>query len=214
MVDADQLFDRGVVIIHPHVEEHPFRVVRILAHDLESGRLHAPDVAARFLPCGQRRQQSLGEGARGRRVSLGHRFNDLLAGENVALTGPAFGGQPAGPVEAVGACVCSRAALRIHNAELPDLAALVALQQLLDHFGRVAAFPEQRQPPGAQVQVGVGLRGNGADTGQEPWDNAADGERLGLDDDPQLVRGGIVGNEGEGHAGVPPSRSGTFRCGG
>ena len=65
--------------------------------DLDRRRLPSAAVSAGLVTGEQRGQQPLGEGPVGVDVGLGHRFDDVGPGEDVALHGPRLAAQPTGP---------------------------------------------------------------------------------------------------------------------
>ena len=129
-VEAAQLVDRRLVIVDAEVDEDVGEagVAAVALDDDQRRGLLAALVAARRLRRRERLDQALGERS-ARLERLRERVDGVAGDEDVPLRGVAVAGAPAGPVEAGGAGVGRTATLRVDDAELPLVAAVVGLGQ-------------------------------------------------------------------------------------
>ena len=130
-VQAAQLVDRPLVVVHAQVDEDVGEagVAAVPLDDEERGRLLAARVATGGLAGREGLEQSLGERARCGLEGLRERVDRGFGDEDVALRGVAVARAAAGPVEALRARVRGRAALGVHDADLPLVAPVVRLGQ-------------------------------------------------------------------------------------
>ena len=110
----------------------------------------------------------------------GHGFDNILAGEDVALGAVVLLGDAASPIRAVGASEGDGGPLRVDDADLSSFLARVLVDQFCQNIGDGHAFLEHGESAGPEGRVGPGLGGNGTDTGLGPWDDGANGDELGL----------------------------------
>src|SRR6185436_4469100 len=124
-------------------------VAALVPHDEERGALPAAGIAARIFPGLERGDEPVREFAalgllRGL-VGLGHGIDDLLAREDVALHREIFPRAASGKGEAGLASESRAPALRIHDAALSRVAALIGVGEQLDDLLRVVAVLQQLQ---------------------------------------------------------------------
>ena len=137
-VEPPQLAERIIVIVDAEVEDavDGGLLVALARDDDEPRGLPAAVVAACRLRRIERGEQPLGERAGCRVERLTHRRPDLGRAEHVPLHAHVLRGQVAGMGDAALAGMrCGRAA-RIDERDLPDLAALVGLEQLVERLAR------------------------------------------------------------------------------
>ena len=220
LVEVDEpgeLRDRVGVVVDAQVDGDVVvpAVARPVAHDEQCRRLATAAVTSRVVAGGQRREQASLDGlVLGRDPCPLHRLHHLGTGEDVALDRVAAAlaaapGRPAGPGEALGAGPRRGVAVGVDDAHLPVLASLVLLDQPVEGDLRGRAVVEVRQPEVLEGEVGVGLRGDGADPGCRCRHGGPDGQELRGDGDaPGLAVVG-PGHDREGHA---PNIAAARRC--
>ena len=210
LVEVDQpgqLVDRVGVVVDAQVDGDVVvpAVAGPVAYDEQCRRLAPAAVTSRVVAGGQRREQAALDGlCLGRDPRALHRLHHVGTGEDVALDRVAAAlaaapGRPTGPGEALGAGPRRGVAVGVDDAHLPVLAALVLLDQPVEGDLRGRAVVEVGQPEVLEGQVGVRLRGDGADPGRRCRHGGPDRQELGGHGDaPRLAVVG-PGHDRESH---------------
>jgi hypothetical protein len=178
-------------------------IASALAHDEDRSRLPPAPIAAGTVSGLQRGEQSLREFTLGPLERLAHGVDDIRAREDVALAAVAVARPAPGPVETFGTGECCRDAGRVHDAELTVLALIVVPGQHPDDRVRRHPLLQQLESFRTVRKVRECLRRHSPGPGSRPWNGGTDGQELGRDRDPPLVRRrvGIPRGDREGHGG-------------
>ena len=193
-MEPAELAERIIVIVDAEVEDavDGGLLVSLARDDDEPRGLPAAVVAACRLRRIERGEQPLGERAGCRVERLTHRRPDLGRAEHVPLHAHVLRGQVAGMGDAALAGMrCGRAA-RIDERDLPDPAALVGLEQLVERLARASSRGQQREPARPVPALGERLRRDRAHARLGPRARGAGVEGARLDGHAQLAGLGVA----------------------
>ena len=95
--------------------------------------------------------------------------------------------------------MCGDLPLRIHDVQLPALAAAVTCDQGLDDLVGAFAFAQQPHTVDAVIGIDQGLRGDAADAGGDVRHPRADREKSRRDRDADLAGRIVAGDDRPGH---------------
>ena len=154
--------------------------------------LPAAVVAACRLRRVERGEQPFGEGAGCRVEGLAHFRPDVGGAEHVPLSAHVLRGQAAGVGDAPLAGVRGGRAACIDESDLPDLAVLVGLEQLVERLARAASRGQQREPARPVPAFGERLRRHRAHARLGPGARGAGVEGARLDGHAQLAGLGVA----------------------
>ena len=164
--------------------------------DEQRGRLLASPVAARLL-----RGREAPDEPRSERLAaaglerLGERAHGHLRDEDVPLR-PVRGPRAAtSPVEARGAGVRHASAARVHDPDLPVLAAFVGRRRAFDDLLRGQPLAQEREALRPVPRIRIRLGRDRAHSRLRPGDDRADGEELRLHGDSPLAPLEIAGTD-------------------
>ena len=202
-VDACELGDRLRMVVGSQVDKNvgQARIAAVAFDDQEGRGLLAPAIAARRLGCCEALEQALGERPpRGSRECRRERGDGLLADEDVPLGRVARAGSPAGPVHALRAGEAGAASVRVDDAELAVVAAVVGGGQARDDLLGGQSLAEECKAVRAVAGVRVRLGRDRSHVWLRPRHDRADGEKLRLRRDTPLAclevaRGDRVGGD-------------------